>query len=231
MVFSQPIKILFVVCIDFTLILNYNCFAVDKKIWAFIGWGKNSKNFHSLCCSFGSPRHVNMSWIIPHCTEGMQGTLNQLFQFANRDLIYLHEICWVFAGYLPALEHVIRYLVVTFWVDLFRISNFENRTTGSKVRHFKAFQQIFSFSVTPGNIQVRHRRLRATCGHIQAMWFFQYSLSWVFHEKLTLPCIMCPLWNLEMLSHLKTESIKNYKKLSSSCKEVIFLFPLFKPFT
>ena len=82
-------------------------------------------------------------WV--QCTEGTQGTLNQLFQFANRDLIYLHEICWVFAGYLPALEHVIRYLVVTFWVDLFRILNFENRTTGSKVSHFKAFQQIYAF--------------------------------------------------------------------------------------
>ena len=67
-------------------------------------------------------------------TVGMQGTLNQLFQFANRDLINL-----------PALDYVIRYLVVTFWVDLFRISNFENRTTGSKVSHFKAFQQIYAF--------------------------------------------------------------------------------------
>ena len=79
------------------------------------------------------------------CTAGTQGTLNQIFKFENRDLIYLHEIFWMFAGYLPDLEYVIRYLVVIFWVDLFRISNFENRTTGSKVRHFKAFQQIYTF--------------------------------------------------------------------------------------
>ena len=87
--------------------------------------------------------HVTVSMY--HCTEGTQGTLNQLFQFVNRDLIYLHEICWLFTGYLPALEYVIRYLVVTFCVDLFRISNFENRTTGSKVSHFKAFHQICTY--------------------------------------------------------------------------------------
>ena len=44
------------------------------------------------------------------CTAGTQGTLNQIFKFENRDLIYLHEIFWMFAGYLPALEYVIRYL-------------------------------------------------------------------------------------------------------------------------
>ena len=48
------------------------------------------------------------------CTEGTQGTLNQIFEFENKDLIYLHEIFWMFAGYLPDLEYVIRYLVVIF---------------------------------------------------------------------------------------------------------------------
>ena len=49
--------------------------------------------------------------------------------------------------------------------------------------------------MTHRNIQVCHRRLHATCGHIQVMFmpFCQYSLSWVFHEKPTLPCLMCPL--------------------------------------
>ena len=118
--------------------------------------------------------------MLDQCTVGMQGTLNQLFQFANRDLIYLHEICWMFAGYLPALEYVIRYLVVTFWVDLFRISNFENRTTGSKVSHFKAFRQICTYLWLLGTYR------NAIGDDIQPVYIYklcvcQYTLLWVFH--------------------------------------------------
>ena len=121
---------------------------------------------------------------------GTQGTLNQLFQFGNRYLIYLHEICWVFAGYLPVLEYVIRYLVVTFWVDLFRISNFENRTTGSKVSHFKAFQQIYAFLWPLGTYRyVIGDYVQPVDIYRLCLCHFQYSLSWVFHE----PCLMCPL--------------------------------------
>ena len=33
------------------------------------------------------------------CTLGTQGTFKQLFQFANRDVIYLHEVCRLIAGF------------------------------------------------------------------------------------------------------------------------------------
>ena len=41
-------------------------------------------------------------------------------------------------------EYLISYLCVTFWVDQIRISNFENRTTGSKVSHFIILLQIYT---------------------------------------------------------------------------------------
>ena len=81
---------------------------------------------------------------------------------------------------------------VTFWVDLFRISNFENRTTGSKVSHFKAFHQICAYLWPLGTYRY------AIGDYIQPVDIFwvcvrHYTILWVFHEKPTLPCLMCPL--------------------------------------